>query len=111
MADISKDDLRKEVTGSFLIPLGPQVSPVTMLFFTDSHSSPKTSMIDTLGRCRVGEDDGLKELTNLFYGPSTTKRTRLSDSQLRNNVILFVYNSLRKHNRMSELSDQLVGRR
>nr|CAD7259210.1 unnamed protein product [Timema shepardi] len=42
---------------------------------------------------------------------STTKRTRLSDSQLRNNVILSVYNSLRKHNCMSELSDQLVGRR
>nr|CAD7569692.1 unnamed protein product [Timema californicum] len=41
------------------------------------------------------------------YGPSTTKRTRLSDSQLRNNVILSVYNSLRKHNRMLELSDQL----
>nr|CAD7433022.1 unnamed protein product [Timema monikensis] len=45
------------------------------------------------------------------YGPSTTKRTRLSDSQLRNNVILSVYNSLHKHNRMSELSDPLVGRR
>nr|CAD7407930.1 unnamed protein product [Timema cristinae] len=51
---------------------------------------------------------------NIPTGPSTTKRTRLSDSQLRNNVILSVYNNynnLRKHNRMSELSDQHVGRR
>nr|CAD7193851.1 unnamed protein product [Timema douglasi] len=40
-----------------------------------------------------------KESTHQHNGPSTTKRTRLSDSQLCNNVTLSVYNSLRKHNR------------
>nr|CAD7203640.1 unnamed protein product [Timema douglasi] len=49
-------------------------------------------------------------IITINIGPSTTKRTRLSDLQLRINVILSVYNSLHKHNRTSELSDPLVGR-
>nr|CAD7393929.1 unnamed protein product [Timema cristinae] len=35
----------------------------------------------------------------------STKRTRLSDSQLRNNIILSVYNSLRKHNHLIEMTE------
>nr|CAD7446772.1 unnamed protein product [Timema bartmani] len=59
----------------------------------------------------LSETNGPSEANSTLkshYGPSTTKRTRLSESQLRNNVILSVYNSLRKHKRMSELSYQLV---